>query len=157
MTNCTNCSAHIKNVVTIGGKPYGTTCAEAIIGNKLPLNFSGDADAYIAKKQVNDAKQRADFKQSLAVTKKGWNVNVMLTNAFKNAKNDWQRSFVASCAEQCAAVLLSTYLDGLTFDECRKAWRSGMGDFPLRDYDLNDRFARLSDKQRTIIDKIYND
>jgi hypothetical protein len=63
MTNCTNCGQTIKNIVTISGKPYGTTCAEYKLGISLPIGFSGDYDAHIENVAIMQAKCRNQKKR----------------------------------------------------------------------------------------------
>lgn len=53
---CNKCGQTIKNVITIDGKTYGTTCAERVLGVKLPFGFTGDYNVHLNKIEEIQAK-----------------------------------------------------------------------------------------------------
>ena len=151
---CVKCGASIKNIVDINGKSYGTSCAETVLGVRLPKKFSGDGAKFKAEKELTDAKNIKSFSEMIETTSKGWNINVYFTETYRKAKNDWERGFIQSCADQSAATIL-TYIKNRSFDDAKRDWDdSYMGSFPFRNYDLNDTFNNLSEKQVSILDKI---
>ena len=153
---CSKCGAVIKNIVDINGKSYGTSCAETVLGVRLPKNFSGNGLKFKEDKEVLKAKNKKRFERTIKLTLKGWNINVYFTNAYKKAKNEWERNFIYSCANQAAATILMYLDNGLSFDDAKRDWNhNDMGSFPYRDYDLNDTFNSLSEKQLSILNRIH--
>ena len=153
-TTCSKCGSLIKNIVTINGKIYGTSCAEVVLGVKLPKNFNGDGSAFKMKKEISLKQFSSDFEKTIEATKKGWNVNVYFTNAYRKATNDWERSFVRSCSDRVGSTILTFLKGDLGFENSKENWGIEMGSFPYRDYDLNEKLCLLSDKQMSILDKI---
>lgn len=164
LSTCKKCGASIKNIVEIDGNIYGTSCAETVLGVKLPSNFRGDGikfkDNLEKQKEILEKKgleSQTKFKKDIDYTIKGWNINIYFTNAYKKATSNWEREFILSCASQVTAHIL-TYLkkDGLSFDDAKREWNTDyMGSFPYRHYDLNDTFKNLSEKQLSILNRIY--
>lgn len=107
-STCTNCSASIKNVVIIQGKPYGTTCAEKILGKSLPKNFSGDYDKYEKEQKIKHEESVSEFNKVKGRTRKYWNQIVRLNSALISCSNDWERNFVSSIAGQAGLPLIYT-------------------------------------------------
>jgi hypothetical protein len=153
---CSKCGASIKNIVDINGKSYGTSCAETVLGIRLPKNYSGDGVGFKKKLISTQEENVKRFKETIEMTIKGWNINIYFTRAYRAARNDWERSFVGSCASQTAATLLINLDNGLSFDDAKRDWNHNyMGSFPYRDYDLNDTFNSLSEKQLSILNRIH--
>ena len=155
VNTCLKCGASIKNIVDINGKSYGTSCAETVLGVRLPKDFSGDGAKFKAEKELSDFNNVKKFRKTIEITSKGWGINVYFTNTYRKAKNDWERSFIQSCADQSAATILMYLKNNLSFDDVKRDWDDNyMGSFPFRNYDLNDTFNNLSEKQVSILDKI---
>ena len=159
-STCKKCGAAIKNIVEINGKDYGTNCAETILGLKLPKNFSGDGQKY--KKEIELQKQKfvKESANLLHLTEKGWNINQLLTEAASKAGNDWEKRFVRSVAGQVGATILLhvvNHVASLNYFDVKNDWNEDfMGSFPFRNYDLNDRYKKLSSKQIDILKRILN-
>lgn len=151
---CVKCGAAIKNIVAIGGKTYGTSCAETVLGVRLPKDFAGDGAKFKAEKQLSDADNIERFRQTIEITAKGWNVNEEMTATYRKAQSEWERDFVRSCAAQITATLLLELGNDTAFDAAKREWKDYMGSFPYRKYDLNDTLKSLSEKQLSILNKI---
>lgn len=155
-STCSKCGSSIKNIVDINGRIYGTSCAETVLGVRLPKNFTGDGMKFKEDKEALKAKNKERFEETLKTTLKGWNINIYFTNAYRSAKNEWERNFVASCASQTTATILRYLDNGLSFDDAKRDWDNAyMGSFPYRDFDLNDTFSNLSEKQLSILNRIH--
>jgi len=155
MGTCFKCGASIKNIVEIDSKMYGTSCAETILGIKLPKNFKGDAEKYKSDQEIKRADNKRRFEKTILITKEGWNINEYFTSLYKKASSRWEKDFVRSCSEQCSATILEYIKGDRSFDKSLSEWNEDyMGSFPYRDYDINIEFSKLSEKQRAILNKM---
>ena len=163
-STCSKCGASIKNVVTIGNKPFGTTCAEMVLGVRLPQGFFGSYEELQKRQEAEKIRREKIAKEnekesiiSNQLTNENWNVLRDFSKALRNARNnynDWQIQFVYSVANQKfgGTVSFSTCSKYETMQEALENWNDDVnGSFPY----LN-RIVELSPKQQEIFDKILN-
>jgi hypothetical protein len=158
---CTNCQAHIKNIVMIDGKTYGTTCAEGILGTRLPKGFSGDYNAYAKKESVKHESQVAEFNMRKELTRKYWNDVIKVSKAMLNARrngNSWEENFVSSIVDQSELFILyipkKNMLDTMdeTYEESN--WKPAGGGTRHYFYNEPKGLDSLSERQIEILDRI---
>ena len=148
---CSNCGRHIKNIVTINGKPYGTECAQYILGQKLPKGFTGNYDDY---KVEMDAQVLSALESKRRVAENWneiWALNRILLD-MRYQGNDWAVQFINSVIKQLG------YHDGFsgakrhrTYDEAVENWGQADGSFPHLYKDPR-KIESLSPKQ---VDLLY--
>ena len=147
----------------IDGKPYGTTCAEAKLGVRLPQNFSGDYNKYAKKQKINHDAQIDDFERRKEITRKAWGDMVSLSKAMIKARrngNDWEVNFIGSIADQVGLALLRLPEDRIkdtmdaTYED--ENWKLGGGGTRTYYYNHPKGFDSLSDKQLSILDRILS-
>lgn len=159
---CTQCQATIKNIVIIDGKPYGTTCAEHILGTRLPEGFKGDYNSYKRERQEAHEKSVAEFEKRKEITRKHWGDMIILNRAMWNARdkfNDWEANFVHSIARQCNLEVLYLNPDYMkeTMDETYEDenWNVATGGSTKTYFYHEPKWLDdLSDKQKDILDRI---
>lgn len=72
MALCNKCGQVIKNIITIQGKSYGTTCAQHVLGTELPFGFSGDYDVYTNKLAEIKAKRDLEATNRKNIEEEYW-------------------------------------------------------------------------------------
>jgi hypothetical protein len=164
-TFCTTCSQEIANVIIIEGKPYGTTCAEAIIGGKLPHWFKGgNWDTAKNQKDKDHLRQVAEYSSLVELARKAWGDFYRLSMALRKARNrgnDWEQSFIQNIATQCGYMNLfcNNYYTP-DYDESEaihnKKTSNGSWDYYLIGKHNPKGIAALSSKQLDILEKIEN-
>jgi hypothetical protein len=151
---CTNCGASIKNVITIGGKPYGTKCAEAQIGERLPRNFSGDYDKHREKVAFDIAQYEAFKADQLEKLREIWKEALKLDRAYRLG-NDWERNFLRSIRRQLDytqgmfCIRLSQFEDHKEYAESDHVAQYG-----LITTDRTQSIETLSPKQISLVERI---
>jgi hypothetical protein len=164
-TYCTTCSQEIANVVMIKGKPYGTTCAENLIGEKLPSWFtSGDWDAAKKQKDEDHLRQVAEYSALVELARKAWGDFYRLSMALRKARNrgnDWEQSFIQSITTQCGYMNLiceNYYTPDYDESEAIHNLRTSGGSWNYYLIGKHDPkgIAALSSKQLEILERIEN-
>ena len=160
MTTCTKCGAHITNIILIDGLPYGSDCAETVLGIKqLPSWFKGgDWDKAKAENDKFQLERAEQFKLVREYTRKHWNDFMRLSIALKKARsydNVWEINFISSLSEQAGFNNLTSATEYSTMDEAEKNWKFYNGSFPYLYNDIKGLSA-LSDKQINIFERIEN-
>ena len=157
MTTCEKCGAHIKNVIIIDGKPYGTTCAEAHLGIQgLPYWFKGgDWNKAKAARDAEVKDARIALRAHLAMMDEFWPEWVMLSRIYKKAyalQNDWLVGFVKSILDQLGYRSPLVELRFESASEAHQGWAPHNGSFPFF-YHRPKQIADLSEKQQALINK----
>lgn len=155
---CSRCGSGIKNIITIKGKIYGTTCAEVVLDKRLPRDFSyGDYDKYLSDKADKVKEWNEENERIENITDTNWHILQDVSRALRNARrnsNEWQIKFVYSIARTFFGGSISFYgCDKYaTMDEAIENWNQDiMGSFPyIR------RVNKLSERQEEIFNKILN-
>jgi hypothetical protein len=152
-TFCSNCGQLIKNIVTISGKPYGTKCAEKILGVNLPHSFSGSWEKHLKEQE----ERKNLFEQEKEITRKNWGLLQDFSKALKNANNrfnNWERGFIHSISNQVFGGTVN--FEGChNFEKMEDAvcnWKDYQGSFPY----LNKEPHELTPKQKSIFERILN-
>lgn len=157
MVCCSKCGQVITEVVTINGKPFGTTCALHELGiADFPSWFKGGD--YSKAKSEYDAKQadlKAAFEESKVITAEAWSEWCLLSKAIKTAHrggNEWAMNFISSIIHQLGYFTSLAEVNHPTMQEAEKNWSPASGGFPY----LHKRprpISALSAKQKSILDK----
>jgi hypothetical protein len=158
-TCCTKCGTTIKNIILIGGKPYGTECAETVLGIKqLPSWFKGgDWDKAKAEQEKKTETLKVDFQNRREITRKNWADFIRLSKAQLSARrrnNDWEANFISSLKGQCGFYTLT--VEGCKFEtmeDAEKHWNSAFGTFPYLSKEIKG-ISALSEKQINLLEKI---
>ena len=104
-TTCTKCGQLITEIVTIGGLPYGTTCAQRVLGIKDYPHWFNGGDWDKAKKDYDKISEEnsKQFAEARAITSEFWEEWHMLSEikreAYRNY-NDWLYNFMDSVINQ---------------------------------------------------------
>lgn len=158
ITFCTTCGQVIKEVVIIGGKPYGTTCAERIIGiDRFPSWFTGgDWDTAKKRHEVNMQLNRDIHSKTVELTKKYWGEYYIICKAHNMAidkGNQWAIGFINSIADWLGYQCFPFVDKFETFEKAFQNWNDNyMGSFPYLTSEPKS-ISCLSDKQRNILNK----
>lgn len=156
MTTCTTCGQLITEIVTINGKPYGTTCALDVLGlEKFPAWFKG-GDFNQSKKKYDNEMQSANerYQNAKNITKEYWSEWVRISKVYSYAhktSNEWLLKFVESIQNQLGYYRLLT-VDFETMEQAEKNWKEAYGDFPYL-YSAPKKIESLSAKQIQILNK----
>ncbi len=157
MNTCTTCGQLINEVVTIAGLPYGTTCAERILGiERLPSWFKG-GDWDKAQKDRNQtlASNIESLNEQKAITSQSWEEWVALSIAYKKeyAKcNQWASNFLISVIHQLGYFTYIVNTNWSTMEEAEINWMPCDGSFPYLNKQPR-KIDSLSEKQQSIISK----
>lgn len=158
-TSCTKCGTKIKNVILIGGKPYGTECATTVLGIKqLPSWFkSGDWDKAKLEHDKHETKNHVNFQTRRDITRNNWADFIRLSKASLKARrngNEWAFNFIESITKQVGFYTLT--VEGCKFktmEDAELGWNETMGSFPYLEREIKG-IAELSEKQVEILEKI---
>ncbi len=154
ITNCTRCGQDIAAVITIDGKPFGTKCAEVVLGHKLPNNFSGDYTAHVAEVKETQTRLMNQRTQAEAITAELWEDAIALTKAYKRA-NDWGRGFLLSIESQLGFDGLIGCVDPTKFETVEDYLKSAhVTQYGLICSAFTKGLNTLSDKQRQLIERL---
>jgi len=157
METCTTCGQDINEVVIIGGKPYGTTCALKQLGiSRFPHGFTtGDWDKVKAEIDTVVQNNKNIHITSRKITSEYWKEWTILSKAYSHARiqqNDWAVDFLSGIIDRLGyyTILAQTNFD--TMEDAERGWNASSGTFPYL-YSEPKRIENLSQKQRTIIYK----
>lgn len=157
MTFCTNCGQAINEIITIDGKPYGTTCGRAKLGLlDFPSWFKG-GDWNKAKSDHDKflSDQESILTEAKSITAEYWEDFKILANSFYKARvknNDWMQDFIYSIADQMGITHIE--VEGLIegdFEETYKNWNHKLATFPLMYQRPVKKVSDLSTKQINIL------
>jgi hypothetical protein len=165
---CTRCGAAIKEVYLIGGKPYGSTCAERELGIKFEPSFTGgNVEDYLerkAKKEEAIKKWQDEFQENhrIAVqrTKDNFDllrkISIMYYYARDILDNEWLSGFVWSVKEQMniAGLFPSPIAHIDNYEELYKEWdeNPALGDPHYIQCDIK-TLEDLSPKQLAVLER----
>lgn len=157
MTTCSTCGQVINEVVIINGKPYGTTCAQNILGiREFPSWFKGgDWDKAKTERDILDAKNADDFSTRKEITAKFWKEWSLLSKAHLQARvnnNDWAVNFLSSIIHQLGYFTILAQPNFDTMEDAEKGWKETSGSFPYL-YNTPKHIEELSPKQQQLIEK----
>jgi hypothetical protein len=157
MTQCTKCLAHIKNVIIIDNKPYGTECATTVLGIKrLPYWFvGGDWDKAKVKHDLDVTTSKNNTVKKLNEMDSYWNEWVSLSKAAHKAyrnNNEWVYDFITSIINQLGYPNTLSNTSFKSANEAFLSWRDCDGTFPLLGYTPK-LISQLSDKQQQLINR----
>jgi hypothetical protein len=149
MTQCTKCSAHIKNVIIIDNQPYGTECATTVLGiNSLPYWFKGgNWNEAKDKYDADCVNQKQSQKETLLKMDEYWGEWVMLSKISRRAysmQNDWLYSFMTSIINQLGYPNALVTTEFNTATEAFDNWKPYNGTFPMI-YNQPKRISELSE------------
>jgi hypothetical protein len=154
-TTCTKCGQLINEIVTIGGLPYGTTCAQRVLGIKdFPQWFSGgDWDKEKKDYDTMIADNHNKFLEARAITSEFWSewhtLSVIKQEAYKN-HNDWLYEFMGSVITQLgyhsSLCNMPSTLEEAENDTYHSKYIAYL-------YNRPKRISELSPKQLSIINK----
>ena len=156
-STCKNCGAAIKNIVTINGEHYGTTCAEHILGRNLPKNFTGSYEKLKEREEKKQASRDKEWAEKKENGRKSWPAVRKLAKAYLKADSEWERQFVQSIGAQAGYQCANEHeLEFETYDEAVKNWgdTSIYGSIPTF-YSVVS-FDKLSEKQISILERILS-
>jgi|688.fasta_scaffold478376_1 hypothetical protein len=159
MTTCIKCGQSINEVILINGLPYGTTCAENILGIKqFPSWFKG-GDWDEAQKQQNESQLKNAIEKDRVenITRGCWSEWVALSKISHKSYsmgNNFMIDFTESIINRLGywGSISSSLCKYNTMDEAKINHKEWMGTFPQM-YRVPMTIDSLSDKQLNILNK----
>jgi len=156
MTTCTTCNQVINEVITIDGKPYGTTCAERKLGiNHLPAWFrGGDWDSAKTKHDKLMLDNSADFARIKEITSRSWSEWIILSKISHKAQreqNDFASNFIESIMSQLGYYTRIANVKFESMEDAEKGWKEYNGGFPY----LNKCPRPISDLSEKQVNLLY--
>lgn len=157
MNTCTTCGQLINEVVTIAGLPYGTTCAEKILGvERLPSWFKGgDWDKAQQDHKQTLANNIESLNDQKSITSQAWEEWMALSIAYKREYangNQWASDFLISVIHQLGYFTYIANTKWVTMEDAEINWAACDGSFPYLNKQPR-KIDSLSEKQRSIISK----
>ena len=155
MTNCTKCGAHIKNIIIIDNKPYGTECATTVLGiRKLPHWFKG-GNWNKAKESYDTlvVDQKLALKRQMVMMDEYWGEWVLISRIYQRAHscgNDWLVNFSKSILDQLGYGNSLNEFHYNSATEAYNNWKPYNGSFPFL-YHRPKHIDELSPKQQELI------
>jgi hypothetical protein len=159
MTTCIKCGQSINEVVLINGLPYGTTCAENILGIKqFPSWFKG-GDWDEAQKQQNESQLKNAIEQDRVenITRQCWSEWVALSKMYHKSysmRNNFMSDFSESIINRLGYCnpIANELCKYDTMDDAKINHKEWMGSFPFMNR-VPITIDSLSDKQLNILNK----
>ena len=165
IVQCNRCQQVISEIIFIDGKPYGSTCAARLLGERgetLPRWFKrGDYNKH--KETVE--KMQAEIRARYELTAEDWDAVVTLCKAARSARNrnnEWEVNFVYSIASQLGygghLYHHDWFFDFTDFNDAKDNWGTGdpydtRGSFPIFSKWVKS-LDSMSPKQRSLFDRI---
>jgi hypothetical protein len=163
MTNntstCSTCGQVINEVIFISGKPYGTTCAERVLGIKnLPSWFKGgNWDEAKIKHEKSQEEMNMVFDLAKKNTSEFWGEWLKISKVYHEARkngNEWVASFAYSVCGQLGYYSVLPTVEFKTMEEASENWKPYLGTFPIL-HKKPKSITSLSHKQLSIISKYF--
>jgi hypothetical protein len=150
-TTCTKCGQVINEVVIIDGLPYGTTCAERVLGIKeLPTWFKGgDWDKAKREREYFEVNRINEYSEAISITSEFWSEWHILSDIYKRAyyqNNNFLTDFMSNIIRQLGYPC-SLSEAPINFEDAKK----NPDTILLRSKPK--RYTELSPKQLSIINK----
>lgn len=103
MNTCTHCGQVINEVITIKGKPYGTTCGARLLGFiDFPTWFrGGDWDKAKIDHEAQQARLHADYAARLESIRQNWDFIKRFSIVYRHARlneNEFESKFLSDMA-----------------------------------------------------------